>query len=148
MFPFPWLEKQNKSGSLGELFRDIPNFRDCCHNFMDLGKKFFCFIYIINAQTNCLCFHRVMLNGFKPLNWSARINLFILQIFISNENNWKLPLFPWRIQLFFTKVHSLIFKQYEQTVLYILNEMMWTAGIQMKWVCDHRSESQFKQLRK
>ena len=30
----------------------------------------------------------------------------------------------------------------------ILNEMMWTAGIQMKWVCDHRSESQFKQLRK
>ena len=26
------------------------------------------------------------------------------------------------------------------------NEMMWTAGIQMKWVCDHRSESQFKQL--
>ena len=25
------------------------------------------------------------------------------------------------------------------------NEMMWTAGIQMKWVCDHRSESQFKQ---
>ena len=26
--------------------------------------------------------------------------------------------------------------------------MMWTAGIQMKWVCDHRSESQFKQLRK
>ena len=25
--------------------------------------------------------------------------------------------------------------------------MMWTAGIQMKWVCDHRSESQFKQLR-
>ena len=22
------------------------------------------------------------------------------------------------------------------------NEMMWTAGIQMKWVCDHRSESQ------
>ena len=30
----------------------------------------------------------------------------------------------------------------------IQNEMMWTAGIQMKWVCDHRSESQFKQLRK
>ena len=29
-----------------------------------------------------------------------------------------------------------------------LNEMMWTAGIQMKWVCDHRSESQFKQLQK
>ena len=29
-----------------------------------------------------------------------------------------------------------------------LYEMMWTAGIQMKWVCDHRSESQFKQLRK
>ena len=29
-----------------------------------------------------------------------------------------------------------------------LNEMKWTAGIQMKWVCDHRSESQFKQLRK
>ena len=29
-----------------------------------------------------------------------------------------------------------------------LNEMIWTAGIQMKWVCDHRSESQFKQLRK
>ena len=28
------------------------------------------------------------------------------------------------------------------------DEMMWTAGIQMKWVCDHRSESQFKQLRK
>ena len=28
------------------------------------------------------------------------------------------------------------------------NEMMWTAGIQMKWVCDHRSESQFRQLRK
>ena len=28
------------------------------------------------------------------------------------------------------------------------NEMMWTAGIQMKWICDHRSESQFKQLRK
>ena len=27
------------------------------------------------------------------------------------------------------------------------NEMMWTVGIQMKWVCDHRSESQFKQLR-
>ena len=27
------------------------------------------------------------------------------------------------------------------------NEMMWTAGIQMKWICDHRSESQFKQLR-
>ena len=26
------------------------------------------------------------------------------------------------------------------------NEMMWTAGIQMKWMCDHRSESQFKQL--
>ena len=26
------------------------------------------------------------------------------------------------------------------------NEMMWTAGIQMKWICDHRSESQFKQL--
>ena len=26
------------------------------------------------------------------------------------------------------------------------NEMMWTAGIQMKWVCDHRSESQFKQF--
>ena len=25
---------------------------------------------------------------------------------------------------------------------------MWTAGIQMKWICDHRSESQFKQLRK
>ena len=25
------------------------------------------------------------------------------------------------------------------------NEMMWTAGIQMKWVCDHRSESQFEQ---
>ena len=25
---------------------------------------------------------------------------------------------------------------------------MWTAGIQMKWVCDHRSKSQFKQLRK
>ena len=24
--------------------------------------------------------------------------------------------------------------------------MMWTAGIQMKWICDHRSESQFKQL--
>ena len=35
-----------------------------------------------------------------------------------------------------------IFKQF------LLNEMMWTAGIQMKWVCDHRSESQFKQLRK
>ena len=32
--------------------------------------------------------------------------------------------------------------------LILLNEMMWTAGIQMKWVCDHRSESQFKQLRK
>ena len=30
----------------------------------------------------------------------------------------------------------------------LLNEMMWTAGIQMKCVCDHRSESQFKQLRK
>ena len=29
-----------------------------------------------------------------------------------------------------------------------LNEMMWTAGIQMKWVCDYRSESQFKKLRK
>ena len=28
------------------------------------------------------------------------------------------------------------------------NEMMWTAAIQIKWVCDHRSESQFKQLRK
>ena len=28
------------------------------------------------------------------------------------------------------------------------NEMTWTAGIQMKWVCDHCSESQFKQLRK
>ena len=28
------------------------------------------------------------------------------------------------------------------------NEMILTAGIQMKWVCDHRSESQFKQLRK
>ena len=28
------------------------------------------------------------------------------------------------------------------------NEMMWTAGIRMNWVCDHRSESQFKQLRK
>ena len=28
------------------------------------------------------------------------------------------------------------------------NEMMWTAGIQMNWVCDHRSESQSKQLRK
>ena len=28
------------------------------------------------------------------------------------------------------------------------NEMMWTAEIQMNWVCDHRSESQFKQLRK
>ena len=28
------------------------------------------------------------------------------------------------------------------------NEMVWTAGIQMKWVCVHRSESQFKQLRK
>ena len=27
------------------------------------------------------------------------------------------------------------------------NEMMWTAGIQMKWVCDHRNESQFKELR-
>ena len=27
-------------------------------------------------------------------------------------------------------------------------EMMWTAEIQMKWVCGHRSESQFKQLRK
>ena len=27
------------------------------------------------------------------------------------------------------------------------NEMMWTAGIQMKWICDNRSESQFKQLR-
>ena len=27
------------------------------------------------------------------------------------------------------------------------NEMMRTAGTQMKWVCDHRSESQFKQLR-
>ena len=27
------------------------------------------------------------------------------------------------------------------------HEMMWTAGIQMKWICDHRSESQFKQLR-
>ena len=26
------------------------------------------------------------------------------------------------------------------------NEMMWTAGIQMNWVCDHRSESQLKQL--
>ena len=26
--------------------------------------------------------------------------------------------------------------------------MMWTAGIQMNWVCDHRSERQFKQLRK
>ena len=25
--------------------------------------------------------------------------------------------------------------------------MMCTAGIQMKWVCDHLSESQFKQLR-
>ena len=24
---------------------------------------------------------------------------------------------------------------------------MWTAGIQMKWICDHHSESQFKQLR-
>ena len=24
-----------------------------------------------------------------------------------------------------------------------MNEMLWTAGIQMKWVCDHRSESQF-----
>ena len=23
------------------------------------------------------------------------------------------------------------------------NEMMWTAGIQMKWVCDHRSQSQW-----
>ena len=23
------------------------------------------------------------------------------------------------------------------------NEMMWTAGIQMKWVCDHRSESRW-----
>ena len=32
--------------------------------------------------------------------------------------------------------------------LFSLNEMMWTAGIQMKWVRDHRSESQFKQLRK
>ena len=29
-----------------------------------------------------------------------------------------------------------------------LNKMMWTARIQMKWVCDHRSESQFKQFRK
>ena len=28
------------------------------------------------------------------------------------------------------------------------NAMMWTAGIQMNWVCDHRRESQFKQLRK
>ena len=28
------------------------------------------------------------------------------------------------------------------------NEMMWTAEIQMKWVRDHSSESQFKQLRK
>ena len=28
------------------------------------------------------------------------------------------------------------------------NAMMWTAGIQMNWVCDHRSESQFKPLRK
>ena len=28
------------------------------------------------------------------------------------------------------------------------NEIMWTAGIQMNWVRDHRSESQFKQLRK
>ena len=27
------------------------------------------------------------------------------------------------------------------------NEMMWTTGIQMKWIRDHRSESQFKQLR-
>ena len=27
------------------------------------------------------------------------------------------------------------------------NEMMWTAVIQMKWICDHRSESQSKQLR-
>ena len=26
------------------------------------------------------------------------------------------------------------------------NEMMWTAGIQMKWICDHRSELQSKQL--
>ena len=25
------------------------------------------------------------------------------------------------------------------------NEMMRTAGIQMKWVCDHRRELQFKQ---
>ena len=25
--------------------------------------------------------------------------------------------------------------------------MMWTAGIQVKWICDHRGESQFKQLR-
>ena len=28
------------------------------------------------------------------------------------------------------------------------NEMMWTAIIQLKWVCDHRSESQFNQMRK
>ena len=29
------------------------------------------------------------------------------------------------------------------------NEIMWTAGIQMKWVCDHRSECsfQFRNLR-
>ena len=27
------------------------------------------------------------------------------------------------------------------------DEIMWTVGIQMKWLCDHRSESQFKQLR-
>ena len=34
--------------------------------------------------------------------------------------------------------------QFDET----LNEMMRTAGTQMKRACDHRSESQFKQLRK
>ena len=40
------------------------------------------------------------------------------------------------------------FRCFSNICLLTQNEMMWTAGIQMKWVCDHRSESQFKQLRK
>ena len=60
----------------------------------------------------------------------------------SIEGNW--ARFPYNLYLI---MHTIVWLSLFFSWL-ALNEMMWTAGIQMKWVCDHRSESQFKQLRK
>ena len=78
----------------------------------------------------------------------------VLQLTPDNLNPWKLKLptntnlfqFPMKVQV----VGSQLYIQNKMHLMLFtaLNEMMWTAGIQMKWLCDHRSESQFKQLQK